>query len=199
MAVFPIFGDFPLFWRFCGVSLRGAQNGGFWGPRGGPRAAPGRPPRGAKKGEISPGEKKAIFGDFRGGPFFGFFGISEGVVRSLTSKWGPKRGQKRGQKSAEFVPDGRVIKYPPKCTPPRPGAAPRGGPRGPPRTPPPEIPPKYKNPEISVLGGFSPRNSKIGKDRFWGVFDPSYTPSIISPPVGYVAMSHGVDRCQPPP
>lgn len=142
----------------------GAQNGGFWGPRGGPRggprAAPGRPPRGAKKGEISPGEKKAIFGDFRGGPIFGFFGFPEGVVRSLTSKWGVLGGQKRGEKSAEFVPDGRVIKYPPKCTPPRPGAAPRGAPGGPPetppQTPPSEIPPKYIFPDFSGLGGFLP-------------------------------------------
>ena len=148
----PDFGGFSDFWRFSPVLavLWGIPQGGpkwgfltvLGGPRGGPRAAPGRPPRGAKKGEISPGEKKAIFGDFRGGPILGFFGISEGVVRSLTSKWGPKRGQKRGQKSAEFVPDGRVIKYPPKCTPPRPGAAPRGGPRGPPQTPSPRNTPK---------------------------------------------------------
>ena len=45
----------------------------------------------------------------------------------MTPPGGPVRG---GEKSPNFVPTGRVIKYPPKCTPPGPGGPPGDPPAG---------------------------------------------------------------------
>ena len=127
----------------------------FWGVRGGPRGPPGGPPRG---GEISPPGSP---GHFSGPPGGALFGTGK-ILRSLKPiLGGPKKGPKKGR---NFVPSGRVIKYPPKSAPP-------GGP------PCPRVP--------RVPGQGAPKCQKVGFVGFSGNFLKNVEIPLWDIPRGY--------------
>ena len=150
----------PPFW-----GVPGGPFGGLFGPfLGGSWGGPGGPP------------KYPLFGGSRRGPKSAPAGTPGGAP-------GPRKNAKKIQpdfpdagkianRGANFVPTGRVIKYPRKCTPPGPPGAPGGAPGGPPKIPPfwtPKIPPK--------MGPFwaPKRGSKRGP--FWPPPDTLRVPS----------------------
>ena len=123
------------------TSRRGLPGGPGRGPRGGPRAgAPGGPagapgrggPRGAPRGAPGGPPRGRFWGSFWAPntiSFMHYGGVSRGVPRGGGFGGCPYPRPARG---GYFVPTGRVIKYPPKCTPPGPPGAPGGPPGGPP-------------------------------------------------------------------
>jgi len=138
---------------------RGGPPGGPPGPPGAPRArarGPGaRGPPGGAPGPASglpPGDPwEGHFGGFSGARYTissysegGILGGSGGVPGGYTrggmvyhGGWILSQMAKKPKKpKIHFVPTGRVIKYPRKCTPPGPGGPP-GGPPGPPDSLPP--------------------------------------------------------------
>ena len=71
-------------------------------------------------------------------------------------------------RGVHFVPTGRVIKYPPKCTPPRGPGSPRGPPGGPPYEPPasgslvgPQVYPPDIRPPCQGLAIGEPKGSRL--------------------------------------
>ena len=154
----------------------------FWGSPGGPRGAPGRGGENPRKMHI-----------FRGSPksrFSGFWGVRDwGVVpcairRCFGGFLGVLGGVNFGRILSIFVPDGRVIKYPPKCTPP--GA---GGPAGPPGGAPQGAPPGAgigsaesgaPRAQMARIGGFGGR-SRLPPSQWWmGCHHPGCKLSIQS-------------------
>ena len=156
--------------RWFPQPLRGSPRGGPGAPSGGAAGRPARaPPRGRPPGPPGPGPARAgaaggprgprgHFGGFHGfGRFWRFWGVFGPPVQRFRLEnggfWGPWGIPRIGGESRfcpknrkkpkfHFVPTGRVIKYPPKCTPPRARGGPRGPPGGPPGAPRSGIPPR---------------------------------------------------------
>jgi hypothetical protein len=131
----------PRFWPDFGPIL-GVLEGSFWGCFWGS----GKPRfwgefRGPEKTRKNPDFRPRILrGVFRGGPAgegsgrgrIGDFGqkpISKRYSHRRVRK-GPILAKKPKNPEFQFVPNGRVIKYPPKCAPPRPAGPRRRAPPG---------------------------------------------------------------------